>query len=372
VRFVHRESGFLPRRPRYILSRDLQMSTSSSLRGFAGRTLRQPPLMHGIALSLFRPLWVCAAIIIIAGPTVILRAFDIKSTSFAARLALAWGIGFLLYVGRFGTYALQFWKIRYVNPRFSIMTLRPFGNTATSLLFRDLVAPILGCYGDLRVISDEAYDGASKKTDDQTLDFQQLGDVRLAEKLSDQDWRSGVLLLILQSDVAVIDLTMPSLNVLWEAARCIAFLPPHRVFLIGVRGIPWERTMALVRDYLEDYRLQFADDLPPGTSSLDPPKPISYGGWFRSMQFRLQIFRRMQAIARLDQDLTVASRWRPPKATVSRCPHCGEAPADIHLVDPGNFQCQACGKEFPPEQLKCSERVETGDAGESNEPEESH
>ena len=331
------------------------MSSSSSSRGFAGRTLRQPPLMHGIALSLFRPLWMCAAIMITAGPTVILRAFDIKWPSFAASLALAWGIGFLLYMGRFGTYALQFWKIRYVNPLFSIMTLRPFGNASTALLFRDLVAPVFGCYGDLRVISDEAYGGVAKKTDDQTLDLQQLGDVRLAEKLSDQDWRRAVLRLILQSDVAVIDLTLPSPNVLWEAARCIAFLPPHRVFLIGVRGIPWERSMALVRDYLEDYRLQFAEYLPAGTSDSDPPKPISYGGLFRSMQFRLQIYRRMHAIARLDQDPTLADRWRPPKATVSRCPHCGQAPADIHLVDRGNFQCQACGQEFSPGQLKGSE-----------------
>jgi hypothetical protein len=292
---------------------------------------------------------------ITAGPTVILKAFDIKWPSFAAQLALAWGVGFFLYMGRFGTYVLQFWKIRYVNPRFSIMTLRPFGNASTALLFRDLVAPILGCYGDLRVISDKAYGGSSKKTDDQTLDLQQLGDVRLAEKLSDQDWRRAVLQLILQSDVAVIDLTMPSLNVLWEAARCIAFLPPHRVFLIGVRGIPWEHTMALVRDYLDDYRLQFAEYLPAGTSSLRPPKPISYGGSFRSIQFRLEICRRMHAIARLDQDLTAADRWRPPKATISRCPHCGQAPADIHLVDPENFQCQACGHEFSPQQLKVSE-----------------
>jgi hypothetical protein len=263
-----------------------------------------------MALSMFRLLWMIGVLIISTAPSLILRALGFKENSIPANLALSWFIVSSLFVGTWGTYAIQFWKIRHVNPRFRIIALRAFHHEPASILFRDLVAPVLGCYGDLIVVKDDSYLRTRKKVDGRIPDFQQLGDPALAMQFSDEEWRERIVGIILESDLAVIDLTMPTMNILWETSRCLMFLPPHRIFMIGSKGIPWNDVMKLAGEYYEESRKSFAE-LFPQMPPLVLATPIPYGGLFGMTRFRIQIFRRMRRLAQLDNELKATGAWQP-------------------------------------------------------------
>jgi hypothetical protein len=80
------------------------------------------------------------------------------------------------------------------------------------------------------------------------------------------------------SDLVVIDLSLPTANLVWEMASVLKFLPPHRIFIIGVtRGFLQGKTDAVPvaekQGFLDAVR---AYDLAAG-SFLESQPWMSYG-----------------------------------------------------------------------------------------------
>lgn len=245
-----------------------------------------------------------AALVLSTGPALMVGRSGPK---LAQELAVGWFIVVVLTFGKSGTLALQLWRFRYVVPRFSIIALRPFHNRDTSYLYRRLVAPVLGCYGVVSVVSDDTFAAGARKVDDGTFEVEVIGDPQMATTYSDDEWRRSVMAEIAIADFAVLDLTLPSENLLWEIANCVYFLPPHRVFIIGVRGLAdWDARLALVRDHLDKA-------LPDSAAPYQLQPPIEYGGrLFGTWRFRISIFREVRKLRRLDQAVSVAGTWHPP------------------------------------------------------------
>jgi hypothetical protein len=286
--------------------------TTPTLRGFNGRVLSCPSMPQAIALSFARILWIVAALVVSTAPGLIVGRSGPKWTQ---QLALGWFIAIALTFGRSGTLVLQFWRFRYLFPRFSIIALRPFHNRDTSYLYRNLVAPVLGCYGSVTVVSDRTFAATERTVDDATFDLSEMGDAPLALTFTDDEWKKNVLGYIAISDFAVIDLTLPSVNLLWEVASCVQLLPPHRVFIIGVKTHDWDRRMSLVREYLEEF-------LPDGGHSVNLQPPIEYGGRvFGTWRFRVGIFRAMRALRRLDQTVAANGTWHALKTVAPPTMH---------------------------------------------------
>jgi hypothetical protein len=269
------------------------------LRGFNGRVLCLPSLPRAVALSFARPLLIIAVLCVSLFPSFIVGRSGPK---WAQLFAFGWALISILFLGKLGPVALQLWRFRHIYPRFSIIALRPFHHQVASYLYRSLVAPVLGCYGVVNVVSDESFVRSEGKLDDRALDVRIMGDGRTAMSFSDEEWQKKVIAQIANSDLAVIDLSIPSVNLLWETARCIQFLPPHRILFVGVRGIDWKAIMKLMQKYLKEF--------PPNAHPTDMRQPIEYSGLlFQTWRFRLRIFQAIWSIRRLDRTVAANGTW---------------------------------------------------------------
>jgi hypothetical protein len=131
-------------------------------------------------------------------------------------------------------------------------------------------------------------------------------DKPLVRSFEDAEWQDSIIALMLQSDLVVIDVTRPTVNLLWELSRCTLVLPPHRVLLVGIRGLEWSRVMNLLREYV-------SETLP--ARQVELSKPIQYGGSLLSMlQFRCAFFCRMLTLARRDWQIVRNRTWEPIRA----------------------------------------------------------
>jgi hypothetical protein len=320
-----------------------QQSPSSTLKGFDGRALRVPRLGHGLVLSFFSLLWMCAAMAVALFPYLLFGPYGLNNTPLTLG-AVVFFVVTMRLSGRFGTLALRALKWRYVNKRCRIVALRPFEDESASYLFRNVVGPTVGCYGEVSVVSDDSF--ARSELEDVSphlraspslagllglswrgrlarkymlqggggafgsLDLQFLGDKQIALNFSDDEWQEKVRALISISDIAVIDLSLISINLMWETVWCLLLLPPHRIFFVSLNRATWSAKLKLVRDFLRECR-------PTGVGVPFPPPVLPthlhYGGRILSTWgFKFRFFRAMHAIARLDREAAAAGTWHEP------------------------------------------------------------
>ena len=181
---------------------------------------------------------------------------------------------------------LKIIKLKYVNHLFRTFTLRGFHDPNGSFLVRDLVAPTFGCYGDVVLIADDTLEQRRPLFGGETRRI--LSDAQFALPIENEGWHERVAGILLESDLAVIDMTRPTVNVLWETACALEILPADRVLIVGVR-MPWADVYALATEYLTEL-------YPAGVEKLKTIQPIEYHGMFGTWRFRFAVFRVMRAI----------------------------------------------------------------------------
>ena len=107
---------------------------------------------------------------------------------------------------------------------------------------RDNLAPILGCMGKLTTVHNKEYiqgltavDGHDQ-SDDSWFAWLELGEILSdgleTPKFTDSAWKNGVLELLHNTDLVVIDITGKSPNVTWELRSAQKTLPQERIILL--------------------------------------------------------------------------------------------------------------------------------------------
>ena len=141
-----------------------------------------------------------------------------------------------------------------------IVFFRPF-DTRYAEWARNLVIPLLNNYGHVTHVTDRAFEeapgrgGLSGAYEDFAKDVlsrmdeydevtQKMiemtkavvgSDMLAGSSFEDSKWKNGVLKILAQSDVAVVDVSTVSDNVIWELANCFRRLIPEHVILIASR-----------------------------------------------------------------------------------------------------------------------------------------
>lgn len=138
----------------------------------------------------------------------------------------------------------------------SITFLRPFDESHAQWA-RNLLLPLLNGYGHVTHVTDGAFESAEylgtlsmgyQRMSEEVLGRNDLtdverrmfdlvkaatgGDMLHGQQLSDDEWKGRVKELLEKTDVAVIDLSRLSPNLLWEVRTSYETLPPERVVLI--------------------------------------------------------------------------------------------------------------------------------------------
>ena len=107
---------------------------------------------------------------------------------------------------------------------------------------RDNLAPILGCMGKLTTVHNKEYiQGLTAveghdQSDDSWFAWLELGEILSdgleTPKFKDSEWKNGVLELLQNMDLVVIDITGNSPNVSWELRSAKKALPQERIILL--------------------------------------------------------------------------------------------------------------------------------------------
>jgi hypothetical protein len=110
-----------------------------------------------------------------------------------------------------------------------IALFRPFRDE-TSALARNALLPILEGYGVVEVVGDPTFDRAAPEG----VFRQEYGDAAPGQphRFTNEEWQPRVAAIIEACDVAVLDVSIVSPGVVWEAARCYSTLPDYRVMLV--------------------------------------------------------------------------------------------------------------------------------------------
>jgi hypothetical protein len=281
-----------------------------TLYGALGRPLHRPILYEGLAFSLFTFFWY--VFVVVTGLLPLYIALDFWHVGLQGVLVwVVFIVNWLGFSGAIGTLLLAYLKRLSASQRFSIVLLRPFGLESTSYSLLNVVAPTLGCYGSVSLANDASYAQMVKLSG--TMKMPERTKVNLAFaianpdevlKLSNDDWIPTIQATIWQADLVVVDLSIPSPNLVLEMMFCASCLPPHRLVIVGERGTPWDEFLPVVRKTLETYRES-------GDLRLTPklPEPIEYDKYFPIWRFRYRIWRAMRTIARLEYAAAINGTW---------------------------------------------------------------
>jgi len=273
------------------------------LRGVTGSAFRLPPMMTGTVFSLLHLLWVLCLLVMYVTPFIIM---DVMKQGQAGRyLAVAWCIVSLFVLATLSGKQLLIIRIRYLSNRFRIVALRRFHDKEMSFSYRTAIAPAIGCYGIVTTVRDETL-ASGVITSNPIVNVPAFGDLRIAISTRDHNWHMEVWALIATSDLVVIDLSVPTVHLLWETAMCLQLLPVHRIIVVCVTGAPMHQIMDLVVEFLEEF-------VPSHAAAAKLLRPIEYwGSWVGAWRFRARLFQRLRKIATQDRLVRLTNSWSPP------------------------------------------------------------
>jgi hypothetical protein len=108
---------------------------------------------------------------------------------------------------------------------------RPF-RAEYSAEAKNLLFPLLSGYGSVFFVGDETFDEAdfdglwSK-------DYKALPGLVGGHRYTNEEWQRQVVAQLPTVDVAIVDVSVPSSNVIWEIKQCYDWLPSHRIVLVA-------------------------------------------------------------------------------------------------------------------------------------------
>jgi len=119
------------------------------------------------------------------------------------------------------------------NRQLQTILLRPFRSTSSEYA-KDAVLPVLGSVGGGITVEDSSFRAARARS----IPFAVRLDVvsalhSMKPYIVGTDWKTEVDMLIAESDVAVVDVTELTEDVVWEMEQCFHHLPSCRVVFIA-------------------------------------------------------------------------------------------------------------------------------------------
>ena len=133
------------------------------------------------------------------------------------------------------------WVKRLAVGPLAVIYFRSFRDDQ-SYAARDMVAPILGCIGNLTTIHNPTYiqgltgTEGQDQSEDSWFAWLELGEILsdglAAIKCEGDTWQQEVQQQLALADLAIIDMTVRSDNVSWELDQALAHLPQDRVIAI--------------------------------------------------------------------------------------------------------------------------------------------
>jgi hypothetical protein len=116
-----------------------------------------------------------------------------------------------------------------------IAFFRPFRNEKLSTLARNCLVPLLNGYGSVFFVADETYDAAKPEiaVGSWVTEYSEQPELIGGRPRFDVAWQRHVLEALEGADIAVVDVSVPSVNVLWEIKQCYDLLPAHRVLFVA-------------------------------------------------------------------------------------------------------------------------------------------
>ncbi|MGA8088661.1 MAG: hypothetical protein WCA10_15235 [Terracidiphilus sp.] len=175
------------------------------------------------------------------------------------------------------------------NRQFQSILLRPFQATSSEYA-KNAILPVLGSVGGGITVEDSSF----RKARLRSIPFAVRLDVVAALNsmipyIVSSDWKTEVDTLIAESDVAVVDVTKLTEDIIWEIERCFNHLPSCRIIFI-VETSCFENVV----------RLLPSRPTSSGETTGEPPRLIRYERSFRGrLAFKwklLQVFRQIQRI----------------------------------------------------------------------------
>ncbi len=213
----------------------------------ASRVLRVPSPWTVVLLGFYHEHAIVLVMLIALAPIGVLIGVGADNLPEWAQLALVIGTVVLISGSARHYVAAPLTRLfkRLFASKVRVAYLRSFRED-DSYAARDQLGPILGCIGRLTTVHNPDYiqgltdvDGHSQQEDAwfAWLELGEiLGDGLAAVKLEDARWQEDVLEILRTSDLAVIDLTEASDNLIWELTRALEILPGNRVLTLCRQG----------------------------------------------------------------------------------------------------------------------------------------
>jgi hypothetical protein len=129
-----------------------------------------------------------------------------------------------------------------------IALFRPFRDGPAGVA-RNVLLPVLEGYGAVDIVADPTFDRAPPQGVFRR-EYTEQAPPGPVHRFDDHAWQEGVRTIIGRADVAVLDLSAVSPNLVWEVAQCYRSLPPYRVILVLDSAAPRARSL---QDHMRDF-----------------------------------------------------------------------------------------------------------------------
>lgn len=108
---------------------------------------------------------------------------------------------------------------------------RPF-HSDYSAQAKNLLLPMLRGYGSVFFVVDDSFD-ESKFDGLWSKDYKDLPGLVGGHRYTDDEWQRQVLAQLENIDVAIVDISVPSANLVWEIKQCYDRLPSYRIIFVA-------------------------------------------------------------------------------------------------------------------------------------------
>lgn len=139
----------------------------------------------------------------------------------------------VLVVGTDSKVSPGFMRARSLSRRSGcpIGLFRPF-HRDYSAQAKNLLLPLLRGYGTVFFVEDASFT-ESAFTGLWSKDYQALPGIVGGSRYTDEEWQRRVKAQLENIDVALVDISVPSANVVWEIKQCYDRLPSHRIIFVA-------------------------------------------------------------------------------------------------------------------------------------------